>query len=136
MTGNLTANQLRAITCLLTGAKPAAVTTACHISERTLRRWLSEPAFAAAYHQARRDALGVATGRLQQASGSAVDTLVSLMGDVTVPPQVRANVAKTVLELAFRASEHEDLEQRLAEVERALNAQCEDAAQKTNRPWQ
>jgi hypothetical protein len=136
MTGNVTANQLRAINCLLTGAKYVDVTKACTISERTLRRWLNDLAFAAAYHEARRDALHLATGRLQQASGSAVDTLVSLMGDVTVPPQVRANAAKTVLEIAYRASEHEDLEQRLVEIERTLNVQQEDGTQKTNSQWQ
>src|SRR5580704_487124 len=50
---------------------PEEAARAVGIGARTLLRWLQMPEFQAAYLQARREAFGQATARLQQASGAA-----------------------------------------------------------------
>ena len=68
------------------------------------------------YNQAPRS---VAT---QQASGAAVSTLLKLMVDGTTPASTRARAAECVLNHAAKAIELEDIEARVAELERAAEA--------------
>ena len=67
----------------------------------------------------------MAIARLQQASLSAVDVLMSVMTDTEIPPSVRLSAAKAVLDTSFRAAEIEDLEFRIAMLEHVagLNVQ-------------
>ena len=68
------------IAALLTEPTHAAATTA-GIGESTLHCWLKDPAFRAAYREARRALVQAALDRLQAAQGLAVDTLVSVAKD-------------------------------------------------------
>ena len=63
------------IAALLTEPTHASAATRAGVSEATLHRWLHLPEFQAAYRQARRQLVETAIGRLQQASGKAVDAL-------------------------------------------------------------
>jgi hypothetical protein len=85
----------------------------------TLLRWQKLPEFQAAYRQARRDAFGQATARLQQASGAAVSTLLKVMVDQNTPASTKVRAADCVLDRAGKAIEIEDIEARLSELERA-----------------
>ena len=90
------------------------------ISTRTLIRWMKQPEFDAAYRQARRDAFAQATARLQQASGTAVSVLVKVMIDGSAPAASRVRAADCILGHASKAIELEDIEARLAELERSV----------------
>jgi hypothetical protein len=56
---------------------------------------------------------------LQQASGAAVSTLLKIMVDTNAPPSVRVRAADSVLDHSHKAIEIEDIEHRVAELERA-----------------
>src|SRR5262245_39037965 len=97
----LSRQQEAAIAALLTEPTLAATAAAIGIGEATLRRWLRLPAFRTAYRQARCELVEAAVGRVQAATGQAVDTLLEVArhgkrdGD-----RVRAAVA--LLDHAFR----------------------------------
>ena len=77
------------------------------------------PEFQAAYREARRGAFGQAIARLQQGSSAAATTLLKLMLDPATPPSTRARCSESILNLASKAIELEDIESRLAALERA-----------------
>ena len=88
------------------------------ISESTAWRWLREDEeFQAKYKAAKKQALSIAIAQLQQAASEAVQTLRDVAADTSSPASSRVSAAKSILELAMKASEIEDIEQRLAELE-------------------
>jgi transposase-like protein len=89
------------------------------IDAKTLLRWLKLPEFKTAYLQARREAVGQATARLQQSTGAAASTYLKLMVDPNVPAAVRLRAAECVFAQAVKAIEQEDLEARLVALEAA-----------------
>jgi hypothetical protein len=111
-----------AIAALLTQRNVEEAARTAGIGTRTLLRWLKLPEFQAAYRQARREAFGQAIARLQQGSSAAATTLLKLMLDSATPPSTRARCSESVLSLASKAIELEDIESRLAAVERATEA--------------
>ncbi len=119
MAGNLTGKQERALHALLTEPTIEEAARAAGIGERTLYRWLNDPPFVAAYREARRQAVQRATGRLQQAANDAVTTLQNVMMDAEAPAPARVNAAKSVLDLAVKAVEIEDLTARIEALEHA-----------------
>jgi hypothetical protein len=62
--------------------------------------------------------LAQAIARLQEASGAAATTMLKIMLDPNVPAGIRLRAAEVVLEQAAKASEFEDLEDRVAKLER------------------
>lgn len=66
-----------------------------------------------------RPAFGQSVARLQQASGAAVSTLLKIMVDSTAPASTRVRAADSVLDHSAKAIEIEDIEARVAELERA-----------------
>jgi hypothetical protein len=92
---------------LLTEATIAAAAAKAGVSEATATRWLRLPEFRAAYRRARRELVEHAVGRIQAATGQAVETLVTVArngprdGD-----RVRASVA--LLDFAFRGPTEAD----------------------------
>jgi hypothetical protein len=86
-----------AVAAMLTQRNVEEAARSVGISTATLMRWQKEPEFQAAYRQARREAFGQATARLQQASGAAVATLLKIMVDVNAPHSTRVRAADCVL---------------------------------------
>jgi transposase-like protein len=111
-----------AIAALLSQRSVEDAARVVDIGTRTLLRWLQMPEFQAAYRQARRDAFGQATARLQQASGAAVSTLLKVMVDQNTPASTKVRAADSVLNHSAKAIEIEDIEVRVAELERSLAA--------------
>jgi hypothetical protein len=93
--------QERVIAALLSEPTQAAAATAAGVSEATLSRWLQDPAFRAAYDQARRDVLQTAVDRLQAATGDAVETLVTV-AKTGAKDSDRVKAAALILDHAFR----------------------------------
>ena len=79
----------------------------------------THPEFDTAYREARRAAFRQSVARLQQASGAAVTTLLKLMIDPATPPSTKARAADSVLDHSAKAIQLEDIEARIAELERA-----------------
>jgi hypothetical protein len=113
--------QEEAIAALLVQRNVEDAARAAGIGTRTLLRWLKLPEFQAAYREARRAAYGQSIARMQQASGAAVSTLLKIMVDPTAPASTRVRAADSVLDHSAKAIEIEDIEARVAELERAAD---------------
>jgi hypothetical protein len=111
-----------AIAALLTQRNHEDAARATGISPATLLRWQKRPEFQKAYREARRAAHGQAIARLQQATGAAVSTLLKVMLDPVSPASVKVRAADSVLEHSAKGIEFEDIEARLADLERHTEA--------------
>ena len=89
------------------------------IGTQTLLRRLKIPEFDKAYREARRAAFAQSTARLQQATSAAVSTLLKVMVDTNTPASTRVRAADSVLNHSAKAIEIEDIDARVAELERA-----------------
>jgi len=115
--GELSPQQEGAIVALLSDPGLTGAAKAAGVGKATLWRWMQKPAFQEAYRRARREAVEWARARLQQASGEAVEALRDVMNDQDAPHASRVSAAKTVLDLAMRATSEEEIEKRLAALE-------------------
>ena len=106
-----------AIGALLSRPTISAAAESVGIGESTLRRWLKDRDFLAAYRAARREAVSQAVGHLQGACSVAVVALTDISQDVNSPASARVSAARTVLELALKGVELEDLAVRVEELE-------------------
>jgi hypothetical protein len=120
MSGKFSRKHEQAISALLTQPTLAEAATTVGVGEATLRRWLQQESFQAAYRQARREAIGQAIARLQQVTTTAVTTLEAVMTDPGAKESARVTAARAVLELAIRAVELEDLEARMVALEQVV----------------
>jgi len=109
----------QAIAALLNHRTTEEAANAVGIGVTTLFRWLNEPEFRTAYLKARREAVSQAIARMQQAAGAAGVTILKLMTDPNVPAAVRFRAAESVFDIAIKGIETEDIEARIAELERA-----------------
>ena len=113
----LSRNQERAIAALLVHPTMLAAAAAAGVSEVTLWRWMQIPEFKEQYRLARREAVSQAVGHLQGACSVAVVALTDISQDVSCPASARVSAARTVLELALKGVELEDLAVRVEELE-------------------
>jgi len=90
---------------------------AAGIGDVTLWRWMQIPEFKEQYRLARREAVSQAVGHLQGACSVAVVALKDIAQDVACPASARVSAARTVLELAIKGIELEDLAARVEELE-------------------
>lgn len=106
-----------AITALLSSPSIEGAAEAAGVGTRTLFRWLRDPDFLAEYREARRHSVTAAIARMQQVCAAAVTTLEAVMSDPEAPASSRVQAARTVLDMALRACEYEDLEARISALE-------------------
>lgn len=104
----------RALADLLAGTTREDAAATAGVSPRTLRRWQTEPFFAAEYRKRAREIASTAHADLLAATGEAVQALRVAMADGS--PATRVRAARSVLEVALRISE-DDFEQRLTALE-------------------
>ena len=116
----ITQKQELAIVALLATGDQGRAAKAAGINPSTLRRWfVGDPAFVNAYAKARREAFALAVAALQRLASKAVACLESVLDDVDAPPQCRVGAARTVLELAVKGTETQDVVERLDALEEA-----------------
>jgi len=108
-----------AIAALLTQRNIEEAAKSVGIVANTLRSWMQVPEFRKAYREARRAAYSQAIARLQQATSAAATTLMKTMVDPATPASVRVRAAEAIFTHAAKAIETEDVEARVAELERA-----------------
>ena len=123
-TRKLGRKQEQAIAALMTHRNVDEAAKAAGIGARTLWRWLKIPEFQAAYREARRTAFSQSIARLQQGGSAAATTLMKIMIDPTAPAACRVRAADCILAHAIRAIEIEDLEARLADLERTAETKA------------
>ena len=111
-----------AIAALLSQRNIEEAARAAGVGTRTLIRWLKLPEFGEEYRKARREAVHQSVARLQQATGAAATIVLKLMTDPNVPAAVKLRAAECVFDRAFKGVELDDIEARVAELERAAEA--------------
>ena len=110
---------------LLTQRNVEEAARAVGVSVPTLMRWQKLPEFQAAYREARRAAYSQAVAKLQQGSTAAATTLLKVMLDQSTPASVRIRAAECIMNHSSKAIEIEDVEARVAELERTAEASNE-----------
>ena len=112
--------QQAVLLALACGATVESAARRAGVTERTVYRYLADPAFRQRVHQARAEQMERTGGALSAASLPAVKTLVDLVQDMTAPPAVRRGAARDLLEMNLRYRETTDWETRLAALEERL----------------
>lgn len=115
----LNTRQQRAITALLTTRNITEAATAAQVGERSLYRWLNEPAFRAALSAAEGAAIDAATRSLLALQSDAIATIESIMNDCEQPGAVRLRAAQSVLDYLLQLRDLRNMENRLAALEAA-----------------
>ncbi|MGA2716741.1 MAG: hypothetical protein ABSG41_26930 [Bryobacteraceae bacterium] len=80
------------------------------------------PEFQKAYREAKWAAFGQSIARLHYLASAAVSTLGKIMLDSKTPPATRVRAADSILDHTIKAIENEDIEARVAELERAAES--------------
>jgi len=106
-----------AIAALLAAPTLAEAAQVCGVSERTLRRWSQDEMFAQRYRRERTRMLESAVNLLRTKSMVAVETLAEVADNKQSPAGARVSAARSLVELAIKGVEMQDLEARLAELE-------------------
>jgi transposase-like protein len=125
----------QAIAALLSHRSVEEAARAVGISANTLLRWMKEPEFEAAWREARRTAFSQAIGRLQDFTDAAVKTVLKIMLDPNAPAGTRLRAAEVVLEQGTKASEMEDLEDRVAKLERTTGSARKSRKRSADLTW-
>jgi transposase-like protein len=125
----------QAIAALLSHRSVEEAARAVGISANTLLRWIKEPEFEAAWREARRTAFSQAIRRLQDFTGAAVTTVLKIMLDPNAPAGTRLRAAEVVLEQGTKATEMEDLEDRVAKLERTAGSASKSRKRSADFTW-
>ncbi|MDP4086803.1 MAG: hypothetical protein Q8934_19745 [Bacillota bacterium] len=113
----LTPKQEKAIAALISEPTILLAAEKTGASEATIHRWLRDESFNKAYKESRRALISQTISSLQQTTNQAVNTLREVMGNGDAPASSRVQAARTILEMAFKAYEMEDLAARVEELE-------------------
>ena len=112
-----------ALVALLVSATVREAAEAAGLSEATVHRYPSDPAFVAQYRAARRQVVEQAIARLQRDASHAAGVLRDVADDVTAPATARVAAARALLGEAIRGVELLDLQERIERLELAAQPQ-------------
>jgi transposase-like protein len=115
----LTHKQEKAIMLLLQNKKIEEVAQELGISTKTLYRWLKQDVFKKRFAEVRQELFNEALDSLKTLTKQAIDTLDDILRNGTKETS-RVTASKTVLELALRLKEVEELERRVEELEKIV----------------
>jgi hypothetical protein len=116
----LTPKQEQAMIALLNEPTIERAAKTAGVGERTLHRWLDEPAFSRAYRKARREAFSQAIAASQRYAPVAVQTLAKIMTDGTLSVSARVSAATALLKFSRESIELDDLATRVDDLERSM----------------
>jgi transposase-like protein len=117
--GKLGSKKEGAVLALLSQRSIEDAARVAGVGPRTLYRWMKEPEFDAAYREGKRAAFSQSIARLHQMASAAVTTLGKAMIDPSTPPATKVRAADSILDHTAKAIELEDMEARLAALERS-----------------
>jgi hypothetical protein len=115
----LSRKQEAALVALMAEPTHAAAAARAGVGEATLRRWLVQPGFQAAYRDVRRRVFDDALARLHALAGAAVETLGEALKSTSAAVRVRA--AQLIVFNSFKAAELTDLLERVEDLERLMS---------------
>jgi hypothetical protein len=113
----LTGGQSKVLALLAGGATIEAAASASKVNPATVHAWLKKEPFVGAYKAATSAVIEHATNQLKSATGEAVSTLRAVASDIEAPASSRVSAARTILELAYRAVEIDELAARIEALE-------------------
>ena len=87
-------------------------------NEKTIRRWLTEPEFAAEVAQARAEVTKDIIHGLISKAETAIATLDGVMTAERVSAHAKVQAARTILEFAVKAIEQAEIIERIEELEK------------------
>lgn len=88
------------------------------ITTQTAYRWLKNEDFKQEFQVLKRDYMKTVTTTIQKNTQIAVSTIIDIMKDEKLPPTVRLQGARTILEYGYKGLEIEDILTRLDKIER------------------
>jgi phage terminase small subunit len=98
----ITAKQHRAVVALVSCPTVTEAATVADVAERTLYRWLSDPAFRSHMSEVEGQAIDAATRRLLGMQEAAIEIINGIMSSPETPPAVRLRAAATVIDYMLR----------------------------------
>ncbi|HEY6346890.1 MAG TPA: hypothetical protein VIY49_35815 [Bryobacteraceae bacterium] len=107
------------IAALLSNPTVEAAAKAVGIGNVTAWKWRKDPPFDDQYREATRDAMHRAAALLQGAAREAVDTLREIQSEGK-SEAARVSAARTILEMALKAADLEDVQRRLDTLEQVV----------------
>lgn len=111
----------KALSALLTSETKAEAAEKAGISDRTLRTYLSDPAFNAEYQRRKRKLLSDATQQIQKSMKLAVSSLREIIQRKSSKDSDRITASRLILEFGLRYTEITDLLSRLEDLENKIN---------------
>ena len=88
------------------------------MAESTLYNYLKDDEFKIKYNKAKTSMLSQTTGYLQSNMTKATENIVNMISNEEVPPQVRLNASKAVLEYGLKLTENIDILPRIEQLEK------------------
>ncbi len=116
----MTPRQDKALQALLTCPTRAAAAKQAGIGESTLRSYMADPEFKAAYRAAFSSMMEEVTRKAQQTIAPALDALADILQDPEENAQARIQAARSVLEYAMKLTERIDITERMDALESML----------------
>ncbi len=116
----MTPKQHKALQALLTCPTKRAAAAEAGIDEKTLRRYLADPAFQKEYKRAFQSLVTDATREAQKTLSPAIIALKSIMEDEGESAGSRISAARSLLDFGMRLTEISDILDRLTELEEVL----------------
>ena len=113
----LTPQQEQCVIALLNEPTIAKAAVAAGVTDRTVYRWMDEPAFSRVYRKARREGFSQAIGMAQKYAPHAVQTLMKMIADTATPAAVRATCCAMLLKFSRDSIELDDMQARLEALE-------------------
>ena len=110
-------DQEQAIIALLREPTIARAAEASKTPQSTLYRWLKDPAFKAAYREARSEAFRHAVGMVQQCVPHAIQCLLNLVKDAATPAAVKATASGMLIKFGRDSIEIDELAARVEQLE-------------------
>ena len=115
-------DQEKAIVALLNQPTVAKAAEQAGVGERTVYRWLAEPAFSRAYRDARRESFRHAVALTQRYAALAVQTLAKVMADTSCSPSAKVAAATSLLKFSRESIELDDLAARVEVLEQTAES--------------
>jgi len=117
----LTSKQEKAIILLLQNKNVDEIAETLRVSRSTIYKWLERQDFKQRFAEVRQELFAEALEQLKVLTREAIATLEDILKNGTKETS-RVTASKTVLELALRLKEVEELEKRVEELEKIVES--------------
>jgi transposase len=117
----LTSKQEKAIILLLQNKNVDEIAETLRVSRSTIYKWLERQDFKQRFAEVRQELFAEALEQLKVLTKEAINTLEDILKNGTKETS-RVTASKTVLELALRLKEVEELEKRVEELEKFVES--------------